>query len=177
MPLKPEERLQVAVLQMAKEVIMVPFRLRAFDRARDHSGRAHMMQANKGLRSGTPDLELIVAGRSINTELKSPGTKHLASHQPTPAQEEEMRLLRAAGAHAACAWSCVEVLAHWRAAGVPLSPVADRLALDRDLRMEGRAAIRAGAAPKSYRPGRAVRKRGLRETGVTITETREAPHG
>jgi hypothetical protein len=153
MPLKPEEVLQIAVLKLAKEVISGPFRLRAFDRSRDFSGRAHIFQKNKGLRTGTPDLELIYAGRSINVELKAPGTKHLASHQPTDQQKEEMRLLREAGAYAGAAWSCLEVVQHWRAAGVPLCAIADALAEGRDRTIE------CGKPPKTKRTTRPRAKR------------------
>ncbi len=136
MPLKPEEVLQIAVLKLAREVITAPHRLRAFDRSRDFSGRAHIFQKNKGIRTGTPDLELIVDGRSVNLELKAPGTRHLASGQPSQVQYEEMRLLEAAGAYAGVAWSCAEVVAHWRAAGVPLVSIADEIAAGRDRTIE-----------------------------------------
>ena len=132
MPLKPEEVLQIAVLKLARDVITVPHRLRAFDRSKDFSGRAHIFQKNKGIRTGTPDLELIVEGRSINIELKAPGTKHLASHQPSQHQEEEMALLRGAGAYAGAAWSCVDVIEHWREAGVPMIGAAWEIAHMRD---------------------------------------------
>jgi len=153
LPLKPEEVLQVAVLKLAREVISVPFRIRAFDRSKDFSGHAHIFQKNKGLRTGTPDLELIVAGRSINLEMKAPGTKHLKSHQPSDAQMEEMRLLREAGAYAEAAWSCAEVVQHWRAAGVPLCSIADEIAAGRDRTIE----CRAPAKPKRTTRPRAKR--------------------
>lgn len=134
--MRPEHLLQVAVMKLAREVITAPHRIRAFDRSKNESGMQHLNEAARGIRKGTPDTELIVNGRSINIELKARGTKHLKSHQPTDAQEQEMQNLRDAGAYAACAWSLVEVVEHWRAAGVPMSNIAHEWAAGRDREAE-----------------------------------------
>lgn len=156
-----EHTFQTAVIHLAARVIFAPHRIRAFDRSRNNGGFQHLSEANRGVRKGTPDVELLCAGRSVNVELKAPGTRHLKSHQPSDAQREEMALLRAAGAYADVAWSCVEVVGHWRAAGVPLTPGADAVAAATDASL----AVRL-AAPKKKRAaggfGAAPRKPGLR---------------
>jgi hypothetical protein len=144
MPVGPEAALQIDVLKLSKEIIEAPFRLRAFDRSRDFSGRQHLNESERGIRTGTPDTELLCAapacfGRSINIELKA------GNNKPSREQETEMDLLRRAGAYCGVAWSCVEVVEHWRAAGVPLCPNADLIALDRDLKRQGRAMKRRAA--------------------------------
>lgn len=154
--MRPEHTLQVATIKLAGLVIDAPFRIRAFDRSRDFSGMQHMAEATRGVRTGTPDTEVICTGLSVNVEIKAPGTKHLKSHQPTEAQEKEMALLRAAGAYAGCAWSLVEVVQHWRAAGVPLRPNANLVALDLDLKVQTRIE-RAAAKPKAVRRAKPVR--------------------
>lgn len=128
----PEHLFQIAVIKMAAQIITAPHRIRAFDRSANRGGMQHLNEATRGIRKGTPDTELICAGRSINIELKARGTKHLKSHQPSEAQEQEMANLRAAGAYAACAWSMVEVIEHWRDAGVPMSNMAHEMAEARD---------------------------------------------
>jgi hypothetical protein len=146
-----EHALQRAVLKLAKDVITVPHRIRAFDRSRNFSGTQHLAEASRGIRKGTPDVELICAGRSINVELKRPGTKHLKDRQPTDAQLAEMAALRAAGAYADVAWSLAEVVGHWRAAGVPMLNSADIVAQDRDLKLVG-AAPRKGGVGRARKP-------------------------
>jgi hypothetical protein len=141
MPLTPEHKLQIDVVKLAHEVIEAPHRLRAFDRTKNFSSRQHLHEAARGIRAGTPDCELVFEGRSINVELKA-GDNDISDNQ-----EREMDMLRRAGAYCGVAWSCVEVVEHWRAAGVPMVPSADIIALDRDLKREGRALKAKAAAP------------------------------
>lgn len=143
-----EHTFQAMAIKLAAEVIAVPHRIRAFDRSRDQSGTQHLHESGRGVRKGTPDTELICAGRSVNVELKKPGTRHLKAYQPSEAQKAEMRNLRAAGAYADVAWSLTEVVGHWRAAGVPLSAAADALAEARD-----RSLMERIANPKKVRKG------------------------
>ncbi len=150
----PEHALQVDVCKLSKEVIIGPFRLRAFDRSRDVSGHQHLAEANRGVRVGTPDTELIHQGRSINVELKA------GRNKPSKQQETEMILLAAAGAYVGIAYSCAQVVEHWRAAGVPLTLNADLVALDRDLKRQGRVmrrdATASGSRPKPRRARKTV---------------------
>lgn len=128
----PEHVLQQAAVRLAKIIIIGPHVFRCFDRTKDFSGTQHLWEAARGVRSGTPDSELVFEARSINVEFKAPGTRHLKSHQPTENQEREMAALRAAEAYAGCAWSLAELVEHWRAAGVALIPSADVVAMTMD---------------------------------------------
>jgi hypothetical protein len=160
MPLTAEHKFQIDVVKLSREVIACPFRFRSFDRSRNHSGTQHLNEATRGIRKGTPDTETIAlvepgaCGISVNIELKDPTKKGLKAGDPSDDQVQEMQFLRAAGAYADVAYSCAEVVAHWRRAGVPLTPMADVVALDRDLKRDGRAAKSKAVAPKSYKPRR-----------------------
>ena len=158
----PEHALQIDVMKLSKEVIVGPFRLRAFDRSKNFSGRQHMHEANRGIRSGTPDTELVYAGRSINVELKA------GANDKSGQQDIEMELLAKAGAYCGVAWSCVDVVEHWRTAGVPLTRMAHVVALDRDLKRESRrktVAPQRTAKPRTKRDDPAAIRRMMRPGG------------
>ena len=149
---RPEHAFQRAVIVMAGRIITGPHRIRAFDRSRNVGGLQHLHEASRGIRKGTPDVELLAMTPggliSDNAELKKPGTGHLKGYQPTPAQENEMAALRKAGAFAGVAFSCMEMVDRWEEAGVPMIPAARIYALDADARLDAK----ISTPPKTRKP-------------------------
>jgi hypothetical protein len=142
--------LQVALVRWCREAIATPHTLLAFDRSRASGRFTHMREKARGVRAGTPDTLLIVAGvPPIWAELKAPGNK------PTPEQQAMADTLMRLG----CYWSWVTDIGTyyaWMVAlGIRLHPNAELLATLADAGVQSkiaRAEIKAGKAPRSYRP-------------------------
>lgn len=148
----PEHTFQKAAMVMAKKIITAPHRFRAFDRSKNGKGMQHLHEAQRGIRKGTPDTEIICGTakfHSVNIELKKPFTGHLKNYQPKQDQIDEMANLRAAGAYAAVAYSCVELVDHWRSAGIPLAATADVYAAWVDDRLRVRLDVSTPCKPKA----------------------------
>lgn len=59
-----------------KRCIAVQHEFAAHDRGRSRSALEHIGEANRGLRAGWPDIELVLAGgRTFRCELKAPGVR------------------------------------------------------------------------------------------------------
>jgi hypothetical protein len=144
-----EHILQVALVKWCREAIATPHTLLAFDRSRAFGQFSHMREKARGVRAGTPDTLLIVAGvPPVWAELKAPGNK------PTPEQEAMGDTLMRLG----CYWSWVNTIGTYHAwlvsLGIRLHPNAETLATLADagvLAKIGRAEIKAGKAPRSYK--------------------------
>lgn len=87
----PESVLQTQIRAFVREAIDAPHSFQAFDRSANHSGKQHLWEKNRGIRTGQPDTLLLCDGRAIYCELKTPGNK------PSDAQIAMGREIEAAG--------------------------------------------------------------------------------
>tara|TARA_R110000868_G_scaffold137978_2_gene351709 strand:+ start:1063 stop:1587 length:525 start_codon:yes stop_codon:yes gene_type:complete len=150
MPIPREHLLQVALVKWCREAIATPHTLLGFDRAKALGQFSHMREKARGVRAGTPDTLLIVAGvPPIWAELKAPGNR------PTPEQEAMGDTLMRLG----CYWSWVTTIGTYHAwmvsLGIRLHPNAELLATMADASVQSkiaRAEIKAGKVPKAYKP-------------------------
>lgn len=149
-PINREHILQVALVRFVREAVAAPHQFLAFDRSKAAGQFSHMREKARGVRAGTPDTLLIVAGMPpIWAELKAPGNK------PTPEQIAMGDSLMALG----CWWSWVTSVGtyyEWvRSIGVELRANAEFLAMHADAGVRSKIAAaetKAGKAPKSYKP-------------------------
>jgi hypothetical protein len=149
-PIPREHMLQVALVKWCREAIATPHTLLAFDRSRAFGQFSHMREKARGVKAGTPDTLLIVYGvPPIWCELKAPGNK------PAPEQEAMGDTLMRLG----CYWSWATSVGTYHAwlvsLGIRLHPNAELLATLADagvLAKIGRAEIKAGKAPRPYKP-------------------------
>lgn len=72
MAIGPEHKLQIQIKKWVRESVLSPHVFLAFDRTRKFSMLQHIAEKNRGIRSGTPDVCLLVEGAAIWTELKAP---------------------------------------------------------------------------------------------------------
>lgn len=144
-----EHILQVALVRFVREAVAAPHQFLAFDRSKAAGQFSHMREKARGVRAGTPDTLLIVAGMPpIWCELKAPGNK------PTPEQIDIGDSLLTLG----CCWSWVTSVGtyyEWiRSIGVELRANAEFLAMHADagvLSVIARAEEKRGKAPRSYK--------------------------
>lgn len=151
--MSPEHKFQISVMKLAAEAISEPHLFRAFDRSRNHrgdkGGSTHLAEENRGIRSGTPDTEVLFAGGAVNVELKQWGTGHLKKFEPSTFQKREIGFIRALGLMAGVAYTHVEVLALWREAGLRLSAAAEQYAEGRDREFALAATVKKSRAKKA----------------------------
>lgn len=149
-PIAREHILQKHVRAFARDAIDAPHELFAFDRAKAAGKFSHLVQKSRGVRAGTPDTLLRVAGIApIWVELKAPG------NSPDPAQRDIGQRLQAVGDVWFWASSVEGYRAGLVAAGVPLRPNAELLAQHHDASVAGvieTAEQKRGKAPKTWKP-------------------------
>jgi hypothetical protein len=137
-----EHRLQAAIKSFVKHCVAVDHLFMAFDRSAKKSDLQHILEKNRGIRTGTPDTVLLFSGRAVWVELKA------GSNKPTDAQEQIGNAIQRTG-HV---WGWANSVDSYRqflaAQGVAMTALAPVTAQDFDLRL----AAKDQAAPK--RPGK-----------------------
>jgi len=145
-----EHILQVALVRWCREAIATPHTLLGFDRSKAFGQFSHMREKARGVKAGTPDTLLIVYGvPPIWCELKAPGNK------PTPEQEAMGDTLMRLGCYWSWATSIGQYYAWMVSLGIRMHPNAETLATLADAGVQskiGKAEIKAGKVPKSYKP-------------------------
>jgi len=160
MAVQREKLLQSSCCKFAEHCIDGPSDLMAHDRSKAATPQAHMWEAQRGIRKGTPDMQILVPGLAVFCELKVKGNK------PTPAQIQRGEAIAAAGHFWFWATSVTEFGKGLARAGVTLTRAAPIVAADYDAKLEARAL----RVPKAARKARAPRatKRGLRVASASL---------
>lgn len=170
-PVQREHKLQAQVAQFVEDAVALPggpdggFLFLSFDTARKATQNERAREAARGIRRGTLDTMIQVAGRMpVWIELKH------GNGPESEAQERMGRLLRRLGNAAEIARSVAEYCAILRKHGVPLVTNAEYLALHRDGKVatniaredarlngaplpEGVRPAKKRAAPRARKPG------------------------
>lgn len=148
-PVAREHARQKHAKLFVRDAITVAHEFFAFDRSKPNGRFTHAREKTRGLRRGTPDTLLRVAGMpAIWCEWKTPGEK------PGAEQLAMLASLRALGDHATWATTVLAYAEFLHDAGVPMVANWRFIAIDHDARADGeiaRADLKNGKLPKRYR--------------------------
>lgn len=143
-----EHALQIAVKKWCRECIAERYVLLAFDRSKAPGQFTHAREKARGIRAGTPDLQILFRGRSVWIELKA------ASGTVSEAQTALHAEMGEVGHAVHVCRSVVEVMGVLVAAGLKTTPTAalHAEAKDRFLATPKEPKKRAPAKPRAKRP-------------------------
>ena len=149
--MRPESRLQSAVVKFARHCNEGPHLVLAHDRSAPTDSMDHFWQSTRGVLAGTPDTQLLVPGFSVWCELK------WARGKPSERQYDIGRQIIAAGHKWFWTNSVEGYRAGLEAAGVALTPNARVVAMNYDAALveaAGGVVRKATRQPRAEKPTR-----------------------